>query len=253
MTKEYFFGRKPSPLDIRDYNLASFLPPRLPDTGVTSSDWSYDLESLDQGTHPHCIGFSIANFGINEPVITYYTNDDGHRFYYEAKEFDGEPGEENGSTIRSAAKVMRKYGQINGYAFTTDMDSIKWWVLNKGPLVIGTLWTCSMLEPDENFIIKPDSNIVGGHAYIINSYNENGYFGIQNSWGKDWGCNGKAYIHENDFRRIFIRGGEAIAAIELDGHIEKPNEKLTLCQKFKRFFKNLFSEKEIGGFYDTNI
>lgn len=241
MEKEYYFGRKPSPFDIRDYNLASFVPAGLPDTGVTYSNWEFKHEPLDQSTTLHCVGFSIANFGINAPVETHYTNDDGHRFYYDAKEFDGEPKQENGSTIRSAAKVMRKYGQIDNYAFAPDVETIRWWVLNKGPMVVGTIWTASMLKPDEDYVIKPDSNIVGGHAYVLNSYDESGYFGIQNSWGKEWGFNGKAYIHEDDFRKLFMRGGEAIAAVELDGNTSNQKVKLTLCQKIKQFFKNLFS------------
>lgn len=201
-------------------------------------DNSYTADGI--GVH-NCVGFSIANFGINAPVETHYTNDDGHKFYYDAKEFDGEPKQENGSTIRSAAKVMRKYGQIDNYAFAPDMETIRWWVLNKGPMVVGTIWTASMLKPDEDYVIKPDSNIVGGHAYVLNSYDESGYFGIQNSWGSEWGFNGKAYIHEDDFRKLFMRGGEAIAAVELDGNTSNQKVKLTLCQKIKQFFKNLFS------------
>ena len=54
MEKEYYFGRKPSPFDIRDYNLASFVPAGLPDTGVTYSNWEFKHEPLDQSTTPHC-------------------------------------------------------------------------------------------------------------------------------------------------------------------------------------------------------
>lgn len=237
LKKEYCFGRNPSTFDARDFNLASFIPPGLPDTGVVSSNWDYNLECLNQDSDPHCVGFSIANFGINEPVNTIYTNADGHKFYYEAKVFDGEPMKENGSTIRSAVKVMKNNGQIDAYAFAPNVETIKWWVLNRGPLVVGTLWTEEMLEPDKDNIIHVDSNVVGGHAYLITSYDESGYFGIQNSWGSDWGFNGKAYISEDDFEKLYFRGGEAIAAVELEEHAK--NE--PCWQKIKKFFKNLLA------------
>ena len=147
-TNKYGLGRKPSPFDERDYNLESYIPKEalkkrlMPE--VLYKKWDFPTESLDQGSTPHCVGYSMASFGINSPVNTMYTNEDGHRFYYLCKEKDGEPGEENGSYIRSAAKVLKDEGRINAYAFAYNMDSIKWWMINKGPMIAGTIWTEGM-------------------------------------------------------------------------------------------------------------
>ena len=209
----YGLGRIPSPFDVRDYKLSSFMP-KVRTTTITEREWEFPAESLNQDDTNHCTGFSGANFGINLPVQDFYTNEDGHRFYYLCKEIDGEPKNEDGSYIRSIAKVLRNIGRIETYAFASNVEEIKWWVLNRGSVVVGTLWTSDMFTPDENNVIRPTGEVVGGHAYLIRGY-INGYFIIRNSWGNEWGINGDALISFEDFERIFISGGEAMTAVEL--------------------------------------
>jgi glycogen synthase len=72
------------------------------------------------------------------------------------------------------------------------------------------------------FIVKKDNtinisgDIAGGHAYLLNEWRSDNYIGIQNSWGYDWGKNGKAYISASDFEKLFVYDGEALTAVELD-------------------------------------
>lgn len=238
---KFYFGRVPSTFDVRDFNLSWFMPSGLPDTGIKSANWEFAPSPLDQGETPHCTGFSIANFGINYPTYTEYTNEDGHSFYYKAKEIDGEPNEENGSTIRSVAKVMRNARMVSNYAFAPDVPSIKWWLLNRGPMIVGTIWTESMLYPSDDNIIIPNSTIVGGHAYLLNEWTKDNYIGIQNSWGEKWGKRGKSYISEADFTKIFIRGGEALAAVELEQLVVTPGKKDCFVKGIINFFKEVFS------------
>lgn len=216
------FGRKPSTFDEKDWNLRDFMPWGAPFRLVNESNWEYPAEPLDQGGTAHCVGFSMATFGINLPVHTPFTNTDGHTFYYQCKVVDGYPGSEDGSTIRSAAKVLKNNRRIEGYAFASDMSTIKWWLLNRGPMIVGTIWTTAMMTPDCNNVITPSGEVLGGHAYLLNEWRKDNYIGIQNSWGKDWGVNGKAYISEVDFEKLFIRDGEALAAVEVDKLTAKP-------------------------------
>lgn len=211
------FGRIVSPPDPRDFNLKWFIPKKL-EPAPTSRKWDFPATSLDQGETPHCIGFGIADFGINLPTFTQYTNEDGHEFYYKCKVVDGDPGNENGSTLRSAAKVLQEIGAINNYAFAQNLSSIKWWLLNRGPLIAGTIWTEYMMEPNEDLVLDTGGYILGGHAYILNEWTEDGLIGIQNSWGKEWGDNGKAYIRADDFAELFVNYGEALTAIELENY-----------------------------------
>ena len=217
MTTDYHgLGRYQSPFDARDYNVKDYIPKGALRKIIEESNWSFPGDPLDQGDSSHCVGFSMADFGINSPVNTQYTNEDGHAFYYKCKVIDEQPNTENGSTIRSAAKVLRVEGRIENYAFAPDMATIKWWLLNQSPMIVGTMWTESMFTPNENNIIKVDENMVGGHAYLLNEWRIDNYIGIQNSWGAAWGKNGKAYIYAEDFEKLFKYDGEALAAVELE-------------------------------------
>lgn len=221
---KYSLGRIPSKFDHRDYKLTDFMPKGLRKLStITSRKWDFLSDPLNQEATNHCVGFSMANFGINLPVQKNYTNQEGHAFYYMCKEIDGEPENEDGSYIRSAATVLRNRGNIQGYAFAQDIGEIKWWLLNRGPMIVGTIWTENMFEPDAiSYTITPSGEVVGGHAYLLNEWTADNYIGIQNSWGIYWGNNGKGYISKDDFAKIFLRGGEAIAAVELEAGAKSP-------------------------------
>jgi hypothetical protein len=104
------------------------------------------------------------------------------------------------------------------------MASIKWWILNKGPLIAGTIWTNDMFIPDSDNLIHPTGTVAGGHAYLLNEWTLDNRIGIQNSWDDQWGKKGKAYITAAEFEKIFKYNGEAMAAVELplDGTIPAP-------------------------------
>ncbi len=228
------FGRLPSSFDERDFNLRDFIPKGGKFRLVTEANWEYPAEPLDQKETPHCVGFSMATFGINLPTFTKFTEKDGHSFYYQCKAIDGEPQAENGSTIRSAAKVLKNNNRISGYAFAPDMATVKWWLLNKGPMIVGTIWTADMMIPSAgDNVISIGGDILGGHAYVINEWRKDGYIGIQNSWGTYWGTKGKAYISVGDFEKLFIRGGEALAAVELEATTKEHH--CILVDLFKKF------------------
>lgn len=241
--KKYYFGREPSPFDKNDWKLENYIPEgALKITPIVKKSWDFPATSLDQEDTPHCVGFGTASWGINSPINTMYTNEDGHRFYYLCKEIDGEPGEENGSYIRSAAKVLRNEGRIEAYAFATNMESIKWWLLNKGPIISGTIWTEGMLEPDHENKVHITGKVVGGHAILLNEWTEDEHIGFQNSWGKKWGNNGKAYISVEDYEILFHYNGEAMTAVELPPkykHKDRFCERI--CKIIRQFFQKLFN------------
>ena len=213
--KQFGMGRLPSPFDARDYTLGDFIP-KLTMRIVTNKLWEFlEPEPLNQESTPHCVGFSMANFMINLPTYNKKTNEDGHRFYYLCKVQDGDPEAEDGSNLRSACKVLKNLKRINGYAFASNIAQVKYWLLNKGPLIAGTVWTEDMFKPDYNNIIHPTGTVAGGHAYLLNEWTKDGYIGIQNSWGNLWGKSGKAYIKDTDFAELLRQGGEALASVEL--------------------------------------
>ena len=243
------FGRNESPPDPRDFNLGDFMPKRLYFMVGQSRKWDYPSTPLDQGKTAHCVGFGMAHFGINLPTMTMYSKEDAHNFYYKCKEEEGEPGQENGAFIRSAAKVLQDMGAIEVYAFALTVSHIKWWLLNRGPLIVGTVWTEEMMKPDADNKLDTSGYFLGGHAYLINEWTEDNYIGIKNSWGPDWGTNGKAYISASAFEELFMYGGEALAAVELEDYLKKkhsfPESVWVAIKAFiEDFWRLLMSEDE---------
>jgi hypothetical protein len=217
LIKKFPLGRNKSDPDFDDYKLAAFIPKGTMALGtIGSKKWEFPAVPLNQSPSGHCVGFSMADWGICLPVHDEYTNQTGHDFYYKCKAVDGEPGQENGSCVRSAAKVLKDEGLIDGYAFAGSIEEIKWWIINRGPVIAGTVWTEDMFLPDMNNTVRPTGKIVGGHAYLLTEWREDNYIGIQNSWNDFWGIDGKAYISANDFKALFIYDGEAMAAVELE-------------------------------------
>jgi len=213
MRDAYGFGRRLSPIDIRDYKLAAYMPADLGDLSG-GKFWPFDAEPLDQKDEPECVGFAMANYGINAPIQDHYTNADGRAFYRMCKEIDGD--DLPGSTVRTAARVLKNVlMRISKFAFANSVDEISYWLLHNGPLIVGTEWTQGMLAPDEYNIIHPTGITLGGHCYLLNEKTVSGHYRIQNSWDARWGQDGQAYISISDFADLFMDSGEAMTAVEL--------------------------------------
>lgn len=176
--------------------------------------WGDDAR-LNQGRTGHCVGFGWAGWGDSLPVRDSYTDADANAVYYAAKVIDGEPGQENGSTVRSGAKAMQQRGRLSAYAFAASVDEVKV-ALRSGPVVFGTDWTQDMFKPDAHGLVSPTGPIAGGHCYLCIGYDpEQGVFRFRNSWGAEWGLNGDFLVHEDDAAKLLAQQGEACVAVEL--------------------------------------
>ena len=56
---------------------------------------------------------------------------------------------------------------------------------------------------------------MGGHAYVINGIDtKKQLFRIKNSWGRNWGVKGSAYISFANMQRLIRENGEICLAVE---------------------------------------
>lgn len=193
-------------------------PTPVPVPGAVN--WS-DQWQLDQGSTGHCVGFGWAQWFNSAQAVdpdlntnTGYANADGDRIYYECKVIDGEPGQENGSEVRSGAKAMQARGKLTNYVFAATTAEVVAWVSTKGPVVIGSDWMSGMDSPNANGVVTATGTVRGGHCYLCDGYDPaTGLLRFQNSWG-DWGLNGYFFMKVADFAKLLAAQGDACAALE---------------------------------------
>jgi len=209
---DYGLGRRPSPPDARDYRMADAMAVMTPPPRPVKT-WHSD-RVLNQLATPHCVGFSWAGWGISAPIEDPWTDVMGHSIYAACKVLDGEPGAQNGSTVRTGAKVLIARKRIGTYFFAQSVDEALDYVGRFGPVVFGTIWYAGMFKPSLlGKVIRPTGKVVGGHAWLALGVDAK-YVTIRNSWGTAWGKGGDARISIADLKSVFKAGGEAAAATE---------------------------------------
>ncbi|MEM3097381.1 MAG: C1 family peptidase [Nitrososphaerales archaeon] len=177
--------------------------------------WRLD-RVLDQGNTPHCVGFSWAAWSNAEPYSADLDDKVAHDIYYEIKEIEGEPRQENGAYIRSGAKAMQYRKRLDLYAFASNLSDVIWYLRCKGPVVVGTEWTYDMFKTNSAGYVRPTGSSAGGHAYLlIGDLPSEKSLLFQNSWGADWGIKGRFKMTYDDFEKLSSRWAEIVASLEL--------------------------------------
>jgi hypothetical protein len=191
------------------------IPPDPPPAPTGNVFWTNPQKILNQANTPHCVGFSWCQWGNVMPVTDAYLDADGHRAYYECKVIDGQAMMENGSSIRSGALAMRNRKRLSAFANAKTVEEMSAW-LKRGPIVVGTDWTQGMFQPNAKGVIKPTGASQGGHAYLIDEVRaETNDFGGTNSWGAQWGQQGRFTVSMADFAKLLSHNGDATCALEL--------------------------------------
>lgn len=180
----------------------------------------------DQGLQPHCVGYAWAHYIEDSPK----THPEPGAFaepselYSEAQRMDEWPGEDyEGTSVRAGAKALLARGLVAEYRWAFTLQDVINILLTQGPVVVGTNWYESMFRP----VIRYDAqghprvtlpvkgDIAGGHAYILNGVNVPAQvFRMKNSWGREWGVDGRASISFSDFDRLLSEDGEACLTVE---------------------------------------
>lgn len=211
--------------DERDYLMRAYLPPvKLP----KKVDYTGKMSPVrDQGDEGTCVGFATTA-GMKE----YQEKIDyeklvilSPRFLYnECKKIDGLPGEE-GTTIRSAMKVLKKAGvcqekfwpykphqqdkpkpgavtnavkfRVLTFARILNLAELKMNLAGKGPCVTGIEVFQGMMDTPTGVVPMPKNREtpLGGHAICPVGYDDSrALIKFKNSWTADWGDQGYGYL-----------------------------------------------------------
>lgn len=214
-------GRLPAedPQDERFLMRAALEPVAVPVVKPPYRHWTPG-DIIHQGRSGKCVGAAWRAFLESSPIrVKRGIGPDWHAIYYEAQRRDEWPGAEpdyEGTSVRAGAKAVEAFGHLQEYRWARAIQDVADWVLLISPVVVGTVWTTAMFEPDRNGFIRPTGTVEGGHAYTLLGYNaRTKLFRCQNSWGSGWGQGGRFWIREADLDALlFERGGEACAATE---------------------------------------
>lgn len=177
----------------------------------------------DQGNTPQCVAYSWTHW-LEDGPHTLAPFGPGERggpvqrpsvLYRESQKVDQWPGENyDGTSVRGGAKVLQRWGLIGEYRWAQTLDDMVQCLLERGPIVFGTLWYQSMFNPDDNGrITSLSGGAAGGHAYKLDGVNvDREIFRIKNSWGRRWGRRGFAWLPFDLAERLLNEDGEACIA-----------------------------------------
>jgi hypothetical protein len=173
---------------------------------------------LNQGSTSQCVGYSWSQFmqsspflDLNLPQIT------PQEIYSKAQkidEWDGEEPDSYGTSIRAGAKILKELGLIKDYVWGYSVEDIAKFIYENGPVVVGSNWYSSMSNPDQNGFARPIATYEGGHAWLIYGVDcqWETFFGV-NSWGTQYGKNGRFFVKFSDMEKLLLSGAQACSAL----------------------------------------
>jgi len=118
------------------------------------------------------------------------------------------PPNDTGSDGLSVAKTLQNRALISGYVHATSFEAALT-ALSQSAVIGGIEWRSDMFRPDPDGRVHITGTIQGGHEIVFDELDvENQRVWFHNSWGENWGVDGRGYLTWGDFKTLLDRGGD---------------------------------------------
>jgi hypothetical protein len=185
---------------------------------------------LDQGREGSCVGHAVAGVIGTAPIASSRISSTfAVQVYKLAQRWDEWPGDHySGTSVNAGMKVGRSLGWWGGYRWAFGVDDMRR-AIRLGPLLLGVPWHAGMYETDDEGVVVVRGQQVGGHALAVVGWSPDyagrgpGFWWL-NSWGRDYGNGGAAFVPEATMRTLVEGVGECAVPVEV-GKGRLPDER----------------------------
>jgi len=156
-------------------------------------------EMLDQGPHPKCAGYGMANAGEAHGFLW-----DPDELYARAKGLDGMP-DAPGTTMPAIKRATEElYGDEAELVWLRSVEEVQRFVLRRGAVGIGFDWRQGMAQP-RNTWMRVRGRSWGGHfATIVGTCAKRKAFRVENTH-RLWGFRRLAWLRWADLPAAVVR------------------------------------------------
>lgn len=191
---------------------------------LTSVRHTFHIPTLNQGDLGSCTGNAAAKCISylpfwSQPEVQAVLSGDADAdqryavgIYSDATKidpFEGTyPPTDTGSDGLSVAKVLKTRGLISGYEHAFSLSAMLT-ALADHAVIVGTEWRQDMFDPAPDGRQTITGRLAGGHEYCLDELDvEHERVWMQNSWGEDWGLQGRAYFSWDDMEVLLKASGD---------------------------------------------
>lgn len=190
---------------------------------IRNMTWPLRGVLFDQGDTSQCVAYSAAHELVAYPAEVNPLRIDPdmlERLYwimqkldrYSGGEYPGADPQSRGTSVLAGCKVMVQEGWIDEFRWCFGLRDVLRALSWRGPVIVGSVWTSGMFEPDARGFVRPTGIEQGGHAYLLNRIRTSGggYVEGPNSWGPGWGDGGYFRMRWTDLDHLLRSRGEAV-------------------------------------------
>ena len=200
-----------------DERSRNFRVPLPRGAAIQTRTWVRTMKAFDQGDLGSCTGNGAVGVVCTEPYRqpgVRYSEALARRVYSQATKDDSIvgvwPPKDTGSTVLGAMKALRDLKLAKGYHWCFGLDDVLKTLATLGPVEVGVSWYEGFDKPDKGGLVKIAGAVRGGHAFeLLGVDAEKKLVWAINSWGTDWGLQGRFAFSWKDLDRLLHEDGEA--------------------------------------------